>query len=115
VTGVQTCALPIYAAELAGMECKWVSLAQCYPMDLENLLKELPDKPGIIVLDEYDRSDQFLMDLVNFMVLYYEYRKMVTVETGSVGVPLNWKFVIITEPRAWINSPELHKLLYKLA
>jgi hypothetical protein len=103
------------ACEIAGMECRWVSLSQCYPMDLEALLQELSDKPGIIVLDEFDRSDQFLVDLATFMMLYYEYRKMLTSKSTGIGVPVNWKFVIITEPRARIPSHELYKLLERIS
>jgi hypothetical protein len=103
------------AAEHAGLEYKYVSLTDCFPMDLEDILRSLPDRPGVIVLDEYDKSDKFLVGLVDFMLLYYEYRKMITLgSAGSIPVSVKWKFVLITEPRAWIPSPELHKLLYKL-
>ena len=103
------------AAEHAGLEYRYVSLSDCFPMDLEEMLRSLPDRPGVIVLDDYDKSDKFLVGLVDFMLLYYEFRKMITLKSASaVPVSVKWKFVIITEPRAWIPNCELHKLLYKL-
>ena len=103
------------AAELAGLEYVSIPLSECFPMDLEELLKSLPNRPGVVVLDGYDKTDRYIVDLVNFMMLYYEFRKMVTQgSTGAIPVSVKWKFVIITEPRAWIPNHKLHKLLCKL-
>ena len=102
------------AIEIAELECRQVNLAQCYPMDLEELFKSLPDKPGVIILDEYDRSDGFLVDLITFTLLYYEYRKMLCIAEGSVFISPKWKFIITTEPNAWIPSPSLHRRLCKI-
>jgi hypothetical protein len=103
------------AAELAGMEYTSIPLSECFPMDLEELLKSLPNKPGVIVLDGYDKTDKYIVDLVNFMLLYYEFRKMVTGDPeGAVDVPLDWKFIVVTEVGAWIPDAKLHKLLCKI-
>jgi hypothetical protein len=102
------------ACELAGREYRHLVLSSCFPIDLEEFLRKLPDVPGVIVLDEYDQTDDFLVNLVNFMLLYYDYRSMVSSDKTEVSVPLSWKFVIITKPRAWIPDPQLHRVLCKI-
>jgi hypothetical protein len=102
------------AAELNDMEYKCISLPACYPTDLEDMVRSLTNKPGILVLDEYDKADKYIRDLASHMALHYEYRKMRTSSVGALQIPIEWKFVILTEPRAWIDVPELHKLLRKI-
>jgi hypothetical protein len=103
------------AVELSGLEVREVHLDQCYPMDLEELFKSLPNKPGVIVLNNYDRSDRFVVDLITFTLLYYEYRKMLSNAEDCVLISPQWKFIITTEPGAWIPSPSLHKRLCRIS
>ena len=102
------------AIEISGLEHREVRLDLCYPMDLEGLFSSLPDKPGVIIIDNYDKSDKFLVDLITFTLLYYEYRKMLCIAEGSVMIFPKWKFIITTEPNAWIPSPSLHRRLCKI-
>lgn len=103
------------ALEIAGLEFREIHLDECFPMDLEETFRSLPDKPGAIILHNYDKSDKFLVDLITFTMLYYEYRRMLSETKGAVYIPSQWKFVITTEPRAWIPSPTLHRKLCRIA
>jgi hypothetical protein len=103
------------ALELAGLEYREIRLNLCYSLDLEEIFQSLPDKPGMIILDDYDRTDKFVVDLITFTMLYYEYRKMISDTKDVIYIPSQWKFVIVTQPRAWIPSPPLHKRLCRIA
>ena len=103
------------AIEISGLEVRKINLAECWGLDLEDIFKALPaDKPGIIILEEYDRADKFLVDIVTFTMLYYEYRRMISLDTETYCIPAQWKFVITTAPDAWIPSPPLHKKLCRI-
>ena len=103
------------AIEIADLEYREVRLDLCYPIDLEELFSKLPDKPGVIIINNYDKSDKFVVDLITFTLLYYEYRKMLCIAEGSVFISPKWKFIITTEPNAWISSPSLHRRLCKIS
>jgi hypothetical protein len=103
------------AIEIAGLEYREVHTDLCYPLDLEELFSNLPDKPGVIILDNYDRSSMFVANLITFTMLYYEYRRMITVSKDSIPISTKWKFIVTTEPNAWIPDPTLHKRLYHIS
>jgi hypothetical protein len=103
------------AIEIGGLEVRNVRLDTCYPMDLEELFSSLPSKPGVIVIENYDKSDEFVASLITFTLLYYEYRRMLSSTENCVPIPPQWKFIITTEPNAWIPSPALHKRLCKIS
>ena len=103
------------AIEISGLEHKEINLGQCWPMDLEELFKSLPEKPGVLILHDYDRTERYIVDLITFTLLYYEYRKMLSSTEGCVPIPHQWKFIITTEPNAWIPSPDLHKRLCRIS
>ena len=103
------------ALEMLGMESREIHLDKCYQTDLEETFRNLPDdRPGVVIIHNYDKSDKFLSDVITFTMLYYEYRKMITQEAEGTYIPCRWKFVITTESRAWIPYPELHKRLCKI-
>jgi hypothetical protein len=103
------------AIEIGGLEVREVRLDDCYPMDLEEIFSSLPNKPGIIVIENYDKSDEFVASLITFTMLYYEYRRMLSLDKDSVPIPPQWKFIITTEPNAWLPSPTLHKRLCRIS
>ena len=103
------------AVEIAQLEVREIQLDLCYPIDLEDVFSKLPDKPGVIILNNYDKSDMFVVSLITFTMLYYEYRRMLSLEVDSISISPKWKFIITTAPGAWINTPALHQRLCKLA
>lgn len=102
------------AAGISGIEYKEINLPLVYPMDIEELFRDLPDIPGIIVISGYDKADAYIQDLINFTILYYEYRVMITSKKGIVPVSSKWKFVLITEPRYWFSNKDVFRKAYHL-
>jgi len=98
------------AIEVAALESREIHLNQCYPLDLEDIFSSLPDKPGIIIVHSYDRAHKFMVDLISMVILSHTYQSMM----GSIYITERWKFIITTEPRAWIPNPNLHRLLCKI-
>ena len=92
------------AAEFAGLAYKDIDLSLVYPIDVEEIFKSLPDVPGVMVIKGYDSADPYLQDLINFTVLYYEYRVMITAQKGMIPVSNKWKFVILAKPGYWFRN-----------
>jgi hypothetical protein len=102
------------AVEFVGSEYRELNLTTCYPMDIEDFFRALPDRPGVIVFSEYDRADTYIQNLINFTVLYYEYRKMITYG-DSVPVSNRWKFILIAKPDYWFDDSTVYKRSYHIS
>jgi hypothetical protein len=93
------------AVEFIGFDYKELNLTLCYPTDLEGFFESLPDKPGVIVLSEYDCANSYIQSLLNYTALYHEYRIMLTSNTcKTVPVSDKWKFVLMARPGYWFDS-----------
>ena len=93
-----------YAASLSEHEYRDLDLDQVYPLDIEETFRNLPDKDGIIVISNYDRAHEYMTDLIDFTLEYYEYRKTLSSRKDIVPVSGKWKFVITHEPGFRFNS-----------
>ena len=101
------------AVEFIDFEYKELNLTLCYPTDIEGFFESLPDKPGVIVLSEYDCADSYIQNLLNYTALYHEYRIMFTSNTcKTVSVSDKWKFVIMARPGYWFDSVIYHKAFH---
>lgn len=100
------------AAEISGLEVKEINLMEIYPIDIEVIFKGLPDKPGIIIFSGYDQADPYLQEIINFTVLYYEYRIMITSNKGIVPVSNKWKFALLARPNYWFSNPTVYHRSY---
>lgn len=100
-----------YAASLANYDYKELDLHQIYPMDLEETFRSLPDKKGIIVLANYEGANVYLENLVNYMILYYEYRAMISSNRNKIPVSTKWKFIILNKP-GYRFDPMVYRSLY---
>ena len=103
------------AVKFIGFEYKELNLTTCYPMDIEEFLRSLPDRPGVLVFSEYDQADAYIQDLINFTVLYYEYRIMITSDSDVVPVSNKWKFVLLAKPDYWFNNSTVYQRSYHLS
>lgn len=100
-----------YAASLASHEYRELDLDLSYPLDIEDFFKGLPDKVGIIVILNYDKAHWYLVDLINFTLHYYEYRKMISFNKGIVPVSGKWRFVLLNKPEFRFD-PLIYRNLY---
>jgi hypothetical protein len=100
-------------AGISDIEYKEIDLTSIYPIEVEEIFKNLPDKPGIIAFLNYDQADPYLQEIINFTVLYYEYRIMITSNKGIVPVSSKWKFAILARPNYWFpNATVYHRSYY---
>ena len=88
-----------------------IDLGLTYPIDIEEIFKSLPDKDGIIVISNYDKAHEYMVDLINFCLEYYEYRKMITSTDGVIPVSGKWRFVILHEP-GFRFEPVIYRSMY---
>lgn len=96
------------AAEISGIDYKEIDLTEIYPIEVEEIFKNLPDKPGVIVFLKYDQADPYLQEIINFTVLYYEYRIMITSNKGIVPVSNKWKFALLANPGYWFSNKTVY-------
>lgn len=96
------------AAEISGIDYKEIDLTKIYPIEVEEIFKNLPDKPGVIAFLNYDQADPYLQEIINFTVLYYEYRIMITSNKGIVPVSNKWKFALLANPGYWFSNKTVY-------
>lgn len=100
-----------YAAALSEHEYCEIDLDLTYPIDIEEIFKNLPDRNGIIVIANYDKAHEYMVDLINFCLEYYEYRKMISSNEGIIPVSGKWKFVLLNRP-GFRFDPIVYRSLY---
>lgn len=87
-------------------------LDMVYPIDLEETFSKLPNKPGIICIQEIQKSHEYIGSLIYPTLLYYQFRR--SSFSNAVKIPDSWKFLMITDFNFVLPDRTLYRRFLKL-
>lgn len=102
----------IHACDQKNMSLKTVDLQSVWPMDLQELFNSLSHKGGVIVFKGLENAHEYIEAILMGILRYYEYRYSSL--TDPIGIPQNWKLVIITRTRFYLRDREVYNKLFKI-